>query len=107
MRKDHLRPHPDSLVPLIFANAHRKYAEKLRSMLQTTEDDEDKDLDLNRVIDLFLKAAKKRDKVIPSLNAALSRCSVGSNPTRPCPTHRTPPSEGPEGRWARRGGSCG
>ena len=61
-----LIPHPDTLVDLIFTKSLQKYSSKVLYMLSTTEDLDDVDLTFNKVCELYGKAAKQKNRVLPS-----------------------------------------
>ena len=65
-------PHKDTLVSFVFTNTKRDISTKVFSMLQTTEMLRECVMTILAVLNLYSRAADRKQQVFTSLNAALS-----------------------------------
>ena len=84
MGKSHRIPHEDPLVPLVYTKAKRGISLKVLSMLQTTENLRECDMSILVVVDLYSRAADRRQQVYAGLTAALE----ATKPPRQQPKRR-------------------
>ena len=84
-------PHEDTLVNLMYSRALCSISVKVQTMLRTTETLSERDLTMGTVIDLYMRAAYRREQGFSGINSALR----ASAPQRPAPQPRRPPTGQP------------
>ena len=87
-------PHEDTLVNLVYSRALHSISIKVQTMLRTTETLTERDLTMITVVDLYMRAAYRREQEFSGIDSALRASAPQRLPSQP----EKPPAGPPTGQ---------